>query len=176
MDGWIYALFCAERKDKTKPDDSSAAVAGCGIARTRNLIEWERLPDLRSAAQQQRNCVLHPEFVNGKYMIYTRPQSGFIETGDSGISVGFADTMNPAIIKEEAIMDPRVYHTVKEVKNGQRPPPLKTELGVASFGTRGKKDCSRTAVCFISVPHRPGRTELCVKQRVDMIDGNLNLS
>ncbi|HKL66667.1 MAG TPA: glycosidase, partial [Bacteroidales bacterium] len=80
-DGWIYGLFCAERKDKSKPGDSSAAIASCGIARTKDLLDWERLPDLKSEAEQQRNCVLHPEFVNGKYMIYTRPQSGFIETG-----------------------------------------------------------------------------------------------
>ncbi|TFH48639.1 MAG: glycosidase, partial [Bacteroidia bacterium] len=84
-DGWIYGLFCAERKDLSKPDDSSAALASCGISRTRDLVSWERLDDLSSAAAQQRNCVLHPEFVQGKYMIYTRPQSGFIETGDSGI-------------------------------------------------------------------------------------------
>ncbi|MCK5821917.1 MAG: glycosidase [Bacteroidales bacterium] len=129
QDGWIYGLFCAERKDVTKPNDSSAAVASCGIARTHNLLEWERLPDLQSSAAQQRNCVLHPEFVNGKYLIYTRPQSGFIETGESGISAGFTDAMSPAIIQEEVLVDPREYHTVKEVKNGQGPAPLKTEKG-----------------------------------------------
>ncbi len=128
-DGWIYGLFCAERKDKSKPGDSSAALASCGIARTKDLVEWERLPDLKSGAAQQRNCVLHPEYVNGRYMLYTRPQSGFIETGDSGISVGFTDSMENAAIEEEIIMDPRKYHTVKEVKNGQGPPPIKTEKG-----------------------------------------------
>lgn len=128
-DGWIYGLFCAERKDKSKPDNSSAALASCGIARTKDLIDWERLPDLKSKAAQQRNCVLHPEYVKGKYMIYTRPQSGFIETGDSGISVGFTDSMENAAIDEEILMDPRQYHTVKEVKNGQGPPPIKTEKG-----------------------------------------------
>ena len=128
-DGWIYGLFCAERKDKSKPEDSSAALASCGIARTKNLVEWERLPDLKSGAAQQRNCVLHPEYVNGRYMLYTRPQSGFIETGDSGISVGFTDSMENAAIEEEILMDPRIYHTVKEVKNGQGPPPIKTEKG-----------------------------------------------
>ncbi len=128
-DGWIYGLFCAERKDLSKPNDSSAALAAGGIARTMDLIQWERLPDLKSTAAQQRNCVLHPEFVNGKYMIYTRPQSGFIETGDSGICVGFTEKMDPAIIGEEIMMDPRTYHTVKEVKNGQGPPPIKTEAG-----------------------------------------------
>ncbi len=128
-DGWIYGLFCAERKDKSKPEDSSAALASCGIARTKDLVEWERLPDLKSGAAQQRNCVLHPEYVKGRYMLYTRPQSGFIETGDSGISVGFTDSMENAAIEEEIIMDPRKYHTVKEVKNGQGPPPIKTEKG-----------------------------------------------
>ncbi|MCG8306227.1 MAG: glycosidase [Cytophagales bacterium] len=128
-DGWIYGLFCAERKDHTQPGDSSAALANCGIARTKDLKQWERLPDLKSNAAQQRNCVLHPEFVNGKYMIYTRPQSAFIETGDSGICVGFSDSMEPAVIHEEIMMDPRTYHTVKEVKNGQGPPPIKTDHG-----------------------------------------------
>ena len=133
-DGWIYGLFCAERKDLSKPDDSSAALASCGIARTKDLIEWERLPDLKSHASQQRNCVLHPEFVNGKYMIYTRPQMGFIDTGDSGICVGFSESMDPASVDEEIMVDPRVYHTVKEVKNGQGPPPIKTELGWLHLG------------------------------------------
>ncbi|MEE4214879.1 MAG: glycosidase [Bacteroidales bacterium] len=128
-DGWVYGLFCAERKDKSKADDSSAALASCGIARTKDLIVWERLADLRSNAAQQRNCVLHPEFVNGKYMLYTRPQSGFIETGDSGISVGFTSSMENALIDDEILMDPRQYHTVKEVKNGQGPPPIKSEIG-----------------------------------------------
>ena len=128
-DGWIYGLFCAERKDHSKPDDSSAALASCGIARTMDLERWERLDDLRSSAAQQRNCVLHPEFVNGKYMIYTRPQSGFIETGDSGISAGFCDSMEHALLDREILVDARKYHTVKEVKNGQGPAPLKTEYG-----------------------------------------------
>ncbi|HNW57487.1 MAG TPA: glycosidase [Bacteroidales bacterium] len=129
QDGWIYGLFCAERKDMTKPDDSSAAIASCGIARTHDLKSWERLADLTSTASQQRNCVLHPEFVNGKYMIYTRPQSGFIETGDSGISVGFCDSMEHAVIGEEILVDARRYHTVKEVKNGQGPAPIKCDRG-----------------------------------------------
>lgn len=128
-DGWIYGLFCAERKDNSKPEDSSAALASCGIARSRDLVNWERLPDLKSGASQQRNCVLHPEYVDGKYMIYTRPQSGFIDTGDSGICVGFTSGMENAVLGEEIIMDPRQYHTVKEVKNGQGPPPIKTTAG-----------------------------------------------
>lgn len=128
-DGWIYGLFCAERKDASKPGDSSAALATCGIARTKDLISWERLDDLKSTASQQRNCVLHSEFVNGKYMIYTRPQQGFIDTGDSGICAGFAQNMEHAQIHEEVMIDPRQYHTYKEVKNGQGPAPLKTEKG-----------------------------------------------
>ena len=128
-DGWVYGLFCAERKDKSNLGDSSAAIASCGIARTRDLKSWERLPDLKSNAAQQRNCVLHPEFVNGKYMIYTRPQMSFIETGDSGIAAGYCDTMERAVIDEEKVIDPRTYHTVKEVKNGQGPAPIKTSEG-----------------------------------------------
>lgn len=128
-DGWIYGLFCVERKDISKPGDSSAAMAACGIARTKDLSEWERLPDLKSSAAQQRNCVLHPEYVDGRYMIYTRPQSGFIDTGDSGISVGFTASMLNASLGKETIIDLRQYHTVKEVKNGQGPPPLKTKAG-----------------------------------------------
>jgi len=128
-DGWIYGLFCAERKDNSKPDDSSAALASCGIARTKDLERWERLDDLRSSAAQQRNCVLHPEFVNGKYMIYTRPQSGFIETGDSGISAGFCDNMEHAVLGSEIPLSPVSMKPVKEVKNGQGPAPLKTKFG-----------------------------------------------
>ncbi len=128
-DGWIYGLFCAERKDLNKPDDSSAAIASCGIARTRDLVSWERLDDLKTPSLQQRNCVLHPEFVDGKYAFYTRPQSGFIDTGESGIGWGLSESVEHAVIIQETIIDPRVYHTVKEVKNGQGPTPLKTEKG-----------------------------------------------
>lgn len=128
-DGWIYGLFCAERKDLDHPEDSSAAIASCGISRTRDLKSWERLDDLNTSSFQQRNCVLHPEFVNGKYAFYTRPQNAFIDTGDSGIGWGLSDSMEHAKIDEQKIIDPRKYHTVKEVKNGQGPPPLKTEKG-----------------------------------------------
>ena len=128
-DGWIYGLFCAERKDLNNLEDSSAALASCGIGRTKDLIEWERLEDLKSTALQQRNCVLHPEFVSGKYMIYTRPQKSFIETGDSGICAGFCVSMEHAAIENEVMIDPREYHTVKEVKNGQGPAPIKTSEG-----------------------------------------------
>lgn len=129
-DNWIYGTFCAERKDLSNPDDSSAAIASCGIARTKDLIKWERLPDLKSTAEQQRNCVLHPEFVNKKYAFYTRPQKGFIDTGNSGISWGLVDDIeNPEIKEEEIVIDPRKYHSYKEVKNGQGPAPLKTQHG-----------------------------------------------
>ncbi len=130
-DGWIYGLFCTERKDPDAPEgDTSAAVAACGIARTRDLKTWERLPDLKSRSPQQRNVTLHPEFVNGKYGLYTRPQDGFIETGSGG-GIGWAlcDSMEAAEIDEEKIIDPKIYHTIKEVKNGQGPSPVKTPKG-----------------------------------------------
>ncbi len=129
-DGWIYGLFCSERHDDSKPDDTSAATAACGIARTKDLINWERLPDLISYSGQQRNVVLHPEFINGKYALYTRPQDGFIETGSGGgIGWGFTDSMEHAEVKEEIIIDRKVYHTIYEVKNGLGPAPIKTDKG-----------------------------------------------
>ena len=129
-DGWIYGLFCSERHDDSKPDDTSAATAACGIARTKDLINWERLPDLISYSGQQRNVVLHPEFINGKYALYTRPQDGFIDTGSGGgIGWGFTDSMERAEVKEEIIMDRKVYHTIYEVKNGLGPAPIKTKKG-----------------------------------------------
>ncbi len=129
-DGWIYGLFCTERKDRSKPDDTSAAVAACGIARTKDLVNWERLPNLISHAGQQRNVVLHPEFINGKYALYTRPQDGFIEVGGGGgIGWGLTDSMERAEVRNEIIIDPKVYHTIKEVKNGQGPAPIKTHKG-----------------------------------------------
>lgn len=130
-DGWIYGVFCVERKDrKAGPADTSAAEAQCGIVRTRDLVKWERLPDFRSPAAQQRNVVLHPEFIDGQYGWYTRPQDGFIDAGNGG-GVGWAqsDFINPAICGPERIIDPRVYHTVKEVKNGAGAPPIKTKKG-----------------------------------------------
>lgn len=128
-DGYIYGLFCAERKDMDHPEDSSAAIASSGIARTKDLKRWERLEDLDTTSFQQRNCVLHPEFVSGKYAFYTRPQEGFIDTGDSGIAWGLSDSIERARIKDQKIIDYRKYHTVKEVKNGQGPPPIKTDKG-----------------------------------------------
>lgn len=129
-DGWIYGLFCTERKDNSQPNSTSAAEAQCGIARTKNLKDWERLPDLITYSGQQRNVVLHPEFVDGKYALYTRPQDGFISVGSGGgIGWGYTDSMEKAEIKEEIIIDNKVYHTIKEVKNGQGPAPLKTKEG-----------------------------------------------
>lgn len=130
-DGWIYGLFCAERKDPgAAPGDLSSAVAQCGIARTKDLRKWERLDDLRTASAQQRNCVLHPEFVNGRYAFYTRPQDSFIEAGrGGGIGWGLAANMEHAVIGDESIVDQRAYHTIKEVKNGLGPPPIKTDRG-----------------------------------------------
>ena len=130
-DGWIYGLFCTERKDPSVPaSDTSSATAQCGIVRTKDLKTWERLPDLKSTSMQQRNVVVHPEFVNGKYAFYTRPQDGFIETGaGGGIGFGYADMMEGAIVEKEQILDEKRYHTVYEVKNGQGPAPLKTEHG-----------------------------------------------
>ena len=130
-DGWIYGVFCTERKDpNAPPGDLSSAVAQAGIARTRDLVTWERLPDLRTRSAQQRNVVLHPELVNGRYAFYTRPQDSFIEAGSGGgIGWGLADSMDGAVIDDEAIVDYRQYHTIKEAKNGQGPAPIKTPSG-----------------------------------------------
>ncbi len=138
-DGWIYGLFCVERKDPDKPGDLSAAMATCGIARTKDLVNWQRLPDLVSKSQQ-RNVVLHPEFVNGKYGLYTRPQDGFIDTGSGGgIGWAFIDDMTHAVVTDEVIIDQRYYHTIKEVKNGEGPHPIKTPKGWLhlAHGVRG---------------------------------------
>lgn len=129
-DGWIYGIFCAERKDPTAPAiDTSAAVAAAGIARTRDFVHWERLPDLQSESHQ-RNVVLHPEFVDGKYALYTRPQDGFIDTGSGG-GIGWAliDDITHPSIDSQKIIEPRIYHTVKEAKNGEGPHPIKTPAG-----------------------------------------------
>ena len=138
-DGWIYGLFCVERKDMTAPDDLSAATAACGIARTRDLVTWERLPDLKSACQQ-RNVVLHPEFVDGKYALYTRPQDGFIDAGSGG-GIGWAlvDSMESAEVSEQKIISSRQYHTIMESKNGEGPHPIKTPGGWLhlAHGVRG---------------------------------------
>jgi 4-O-beta-D-mannosyl-D-glucose phosphorylase len=130
-DGWIYGLFCTERKDPKMPSwDTSSAVAQCGIARTRDFKSWERLADLKSKSPQQRNVVLHPEFVDGKYAFYTRPQDDFIQAGKGGgIGWGLAKSIEKAVIQSETIMDNRAYHTIQEVKNGLGPAPIKTAEG-----------------------------------------------
>ena len=129
-DGWVYGIFCSERHDpEAKPGDLSSAVAKAGIVRTKDLIRWERLPDLITKSQQ-RNVVLHPEFVNGKYALYTRPQDGFIDTGSGGgIGWTLIEDMTNAVVSSELIIDKRYYHTIKEVKNGEGPHPIKTPKG-----------------------------------------------
>ncbi len=130
-DGWIYGVFCTERKDPNAPDgDTSMAVANAGIARTRDLVNWERLPDLISTTGQQRNVVLFPHWVNGQYAFFTRPQDGFIDTGKGGgIGFGLSESIKVPEVKNEIIVDQKVYHTIYEVKNGLGPAPLKTEKG-----------------------------------------------
>ena len=141
-DGWIYGVFCAERHDDSQPGNLSAATATAGIARTKDLKTWERLPDLK-AKSQQRNVVLHPEFVDGKYAFYTRPQDGFIDTGSGG-GIGWAlvDDITHAEIKDEKIIYERKYHTITEVKNGEGPHPIKTPKGWLhlAHGVRGTAD------------------------------------
>jgi 4-O-beta-D-mannosyl-D-glucose phosphorylase len=130
-DGWIYGLFCTERRDQEAPEyEQSAAIAQCGIARTHDLVHWERLADLKTPSPQQRNVVLHPEFVKGKYAFYTRPQDGFVNAGSGGgIGFGLSASIEEAVITEEIVIDKKVYHTVFEVKNGLGPAPIKTKHG-----------------------------------------------
>jgi 4-O-beta-D-mannosyl-D-glucose phosphorylase len=130
-DGWIYGLFCTERKDPKTPEwDTSSAVAQCGIVRTKDLKTWERLADLKSKSPQQRNVVLHPEFVDGKYAFYTRPQDDFIQAGKGGgIGWGLSSSIENAVVDDEIILDNREYHTITEVKNGLGPAPIKTAKG-----------------------------------------------
>lgn len=130
-DGWMYGLFCTERKDPSAPaSDQSMAVAQCGIVRTKDLKKWERLADLKTPSPQQRNVVLHPEFIAGKYAFYTRPQDGFIESGTGGgIGFGLSESIENAVITTEQIVDNKHYHTVYEAKNGMGPEPVKTEHG-----------------------------------------------
>lgn len=135
-DGWIYGVFCSESKDQTS-DDLSAAVAQAGIVRTKDLVRWERLDNLRTLrSPQQRNVVLHPEFVDGKYAFYTRPMDGFIETGSGGgIGFGLCEDITHAVIDEEKIISRRRYHQITEAKNGAGAVPIK-----------GKK-------CWINIAH-----------------------
>lgn len=165
-DGWIYGLFCTERADPSRPGDNSACTAQCGIARTRDLDNWERLPDLQTPSPQQRNAVLHPEFVDGRYAIYTRPQSDFIGAAGDGIGWGLADSIEEAVIAEETVIDPCTYHTVKELKNGQGPAPIRTAAGWLhlAHGVRNTAAGYRYVLYLLlsdldepwSVTHRPG--------------------
>lgn len=128
-DGWIYGVFCSESKE-TEKSDLSAAAAQAGIVRTKDLKSWERLPNLKTNSKYQRNCILHPEFVNGKYAFYTRPQDDFIDAGSGGgISIGFCDDISRPVIGEEKLVNPRRYHTITESKNGGGAVPIKTEKG-----------------------------------------------
>lgn len=161
-DGWIYGLFCAERKDPAAPaGDLSSAVAQCGIARTRDLVKWERLDDLETPSPQQRNCVLHPELVAGQYAFYTRPQDSFIEAGrGGGIGWGLARDITHAVIREETIIDSREYHTITEAKNGLGPPPIKTEKGWLhlAHGVRNTAAGLRYVLyCFLCDLGSPGK-------------------
>lgn len=128
-DGYIYGVFCAERHDDSRPGDLSAAIAYAAIARTKDLVHWERLHDIKTMSQQ-RNVALHPEFVNGKYAFYTRPQDGFIDAGSGG-GIGWAlvDDITNAEIRNEKVINARYYHTIMEVKNGEGPHPIKTSEG-----------------------------------------------
>ncbi|ANE45758.1 glycosidase [Paenibacillus swuensis] len=168
-DGWIYGLFCTERKNPDAPaGDTSSAIAQCGIARTRDLRDWERLPDLITSSAQQRNVVLHPEFVDGKYALYTRPSDGFMDVGMAGgIGWGLCDRMDKAVLSQpETIMEPKVYHTIKESKNGMGPAPIRTSEGwlTIAHGVRNTAAGLRYVLyAFLSkldepwvVTHRPG--------------------
>jgi 4-O-beta-D-mannosyl-D-glucose phosphorylase len=130
-DGWIYGLFCTERRDPAAPiGDQTSAIAQCGIVRTKDLLDWERLPDLITQSPQQRNVVLHPEFYHGKYAFYTRPQDGFIEAGNSGgIGFGLCNSLLNPMIENEVIIQNKQYHTIYEAKNGLGPAPIKTKEG-----------------------------------------------
>ena len=167
-DGWIYGIFCTEDRDKKAPESNqSAAIAQCGLARTKDLVKWERLPNLKTPSPQQRNVVLHPEFVNNKYAFYTRPQDGFVEAGaGGGIAIGFSDDIKHAVIKKEIVIDKKMYHTVYEAKNGLGPAPLKTEKGWLhlAHGVRNTADGLRYVLYMFmtsleditKVIHKPG--------------------
>jgi 4-O-beta-D-mannosyl-D-glucose phosphorylase len=161
-DGHIYGLFCTERADPDAlPGDLSAAVAQCGIARSSDLVTWQRLADLRTRSPQQRNVVLHPEFIDGKYAFYTRPQDGFIEAGSGGgIGWGLSESIEEAVIDEEIIVHDRKYHTIAELKNGLGPAPIKTDEGwlQLAHGVRGTASGLRYVVyAFMTDLEEPWR-------------------
>ena len=160
-DGYIYGLFCTERKDpEAAPGDESAAVAQCGIVRTTDLKTWERLADLKTNSAQQRNVVLHPEFIDGKYALYTRPQDSFIEAGSGGgIGMGFADNMENAVVDIEHVIDPKTYHTIKESKNGQGPAPIKTEKGWLHIAHGVRNTAAGLRYVFVFIHDRLKRSD-----------------
>jgi 4-O-beta-D-mannosyl-D-glucose phosphorylase len=141
QDGWIYGVFCSESKDpKAAPGDLSSAVAQAGVVRTKDFKKWDRLPNLKTPASQQRNVVLHEEFVDGQYAFYTRPMDGFIDVGSGGgIGWTLCQDITTGVTGPEKIIDSRAYHTIKEVKNGQGPAPIKTPQGWLhlAHGVRG---------------------------------------
>lgn len=170
-DGWIYGLFCVERHDPAHPEDLSAATATCGIARTHDLKTWERLDDLVSSSQQ-RNVVLHPEFIRiptplppytptPHYALYTRPQEGFIEAGNGG-GIGWAlvEDITHAVITHQTILDARYYHTIKEAKNGEGPHPIKTPQGWLHLA-HGVRNCASglryVLYCYMTALDEPWR-------------------
>lgn len=161
-DGWIYGVFCTERKDPAAPPgDMSSAVAQAGIARTHDLVAWERLDDLITSSPQQRNVVLHPEFVHGKYAFYTRPQDDFIQAGSGGgIAFGLADNIEHAVVHEETVIDPRAYHTIKELKNGAGATPIRTPEGWLHIA-HGVRACAAglryVLYAFLCDPDDPAR-------------------
>ena len=160
-DGWIYGVFCSESKD-TAVNDLSAAVAAAGIVRTKDLKTWERLPNLVTLrSPQQRNVVLHPEFVNGKYAFYTRPMDDFIETGSGGgIGFGLCDDITHAVIDEEKMTSVRKYHTITEAKNGAGAVPIKTDRGWIhiAHGVRNTAAGLRYVIyCFATALDDPSR-------------------
>lgn len=140
-DGHFYGVFCSERKDPTSLDLSAATAQG-GIARSDDLIHWTRLADIKTPSPQQRNVVLHPEFIHGKYAFYTRPQDGFINTGSGGgIGFGLSDSIDNATLHEEKIINARAYHTITEAKNGAGAPPIKTKRGWLHIA-HGVRNCA----------------------------------
>ncbi len=165
-DGWIYGIFCTERKDASAPPgDTSMAEAKAGIVRTRDLERWERMPDLITRSPQQRNVVLHPEYRDGKYLLYTRPQDGFIETGSGGgICWGLSDSMVAARVDNEKLLDPKQYHTIKELKNGAGAVPIKTPRGWLhiAHGVRGTAAGLRYVI-YAFMTHRENPVEVVAR-------------
>lgn len=161
-DGWIYGLFCVERKDPAAPPaDTSTAVAGCGIVRTKDFRAWERLPDLQTPSPQQRNVVLHPELVGGKYFFYTRPMDDFLGSGSrGGIGWGVCERIERPVLENEGVMEERIYHTIKEGKLGAGGTPLKTARGWLhiAHGVRGCAAGARYVLyAFLCAPDDPAR-------------------